>query len=89
MSGVSDSVVWGVTPGGEVTVWKGGNTWGKVPGSFKVVSCGQAGVWGVDSDNKVFYRKGTFGGRKMYVSNFPSSRIRDFKKYQPRGVRVT
>jgi len=63
VSGVSDSVVWGVTPGGEVTVWKGGNTWGKVPGSFKVVSCGQAGVWGVDSQYNVFYRKGTYGGR--------------------------
>ena len=65
MSGSSDSVVWGVSPIDEVFVWRGGNNWDRVTGTaedhLKMVSAGEAGVWGVDKDGVVYYRTGTCG----------------------------
>ena len=62
MSGLDDSVVWGVNSGDEIFRWRGGNSWERISGGLKVVSSGQAGVWGVSHDHKIWYRKGTYGG---------------------------
>ena len=61
VSGVSDSVVWGVNSGDEIHR-RTGSTWEKMDGLLKVVSCGEPGVWGVSSDDSIYYREGTFGG---------------------------
>ena len=31
------------------------------------ISAGQAGVWGVNIENEVYYRKGTYGGAVRFV----------------------
>ena len=36
--------------------------WERIPGSLKMVSAGQAGVWGVNRQNQVLYQPGTYGG---------------------------
>ena len=61
-----DDVVWGVAPDETVWRWTGNlgdlNPWKNVAGKMKMVSAGQAGVWGIDPTNKVYYREGTYGG---------------------------
>ena len=50
VSGLSDSVVWGVSPSYEVFILLSGSGWKKVEGPpdlITVVSVGEAGVWGV------------------------------------------
>ena len=37
-------------------------TWKKVNGGLVQVSAGEAGVWGVNSLNQIFYRDQTYGG---------------------------
>ena len=65
MSGIDDSVVWAVNLASNVFRRKE-RTWEKVAGILvKVISCGEAGVWGVNLDNQVFYRRGTSGGAVM------------------------
>ena len=38
-----------------------GNTWQRVSGRLKVVSVGQSGVWGVNANDDIFFRTGTYG----------------------------
>ena len=35
-------------------------SWARVPGALKSVSVGQAGVWGANSLNNIYYRTGTY-----------------------------
>ena len=66
MSGLSDLAVWGIGPTDEVLRWQGGNSWERVGGTpqhLKVVSVGEAGVWGVGRDHRVWYRNNTYGGQ--------------------------
>ncbi|XP_025104985.1 lectin L6-like isoform X1 [Pomacea canaliculata] len=37
-----------------------GQSWRKVEGSLKHVSIGRAGVWGVNADDLIYYREGTY-----------------------------
>ena len=41
--------------------------WEKVHGTLVEISAGQAGVWGVNIKNEVYYRKGTYGGALRFV----------------------
>ena len=61
VSDVDDSVVWGVDSSRNIFK-REENSWQKVEGALKMISCGQSGVWGVDFVNHIFYRTGTFGG---------------------------
>ena len=64
VSGLSDSVVWGVSPSYEVFISESGSGWKKVEGPpdlITVVSVGEAGVWGVGKDGGVWYRTGANG----------------------------
>ena len=61
VSGSNDSVVWGVAPNKKIYRWTG-SKWENVAGGLVMVSCGDAGVWGVWTDNSIFYRRGTYGG---------------------------
>ena len=63
VSKVSDSVVWGTNKNDEIFAWKGGHRWVQIPGNLRVVSCGEAGVWGFNLNGWIFYRKGTRGGK--------------------------
>ena len=38
-----------------------GNRWQQVSGRLKVVSVGLSGVWGVNSNDDIFYRTATYG----------------------------
>ena len=58
-------MVWGVNAKNEIYRWKGGNSWERISGGLTVVSGGQSGVWGVSHDDKIWYRKGTYGGGSM------------------------
>ncbi|PVD26562.1 hypothetical protein C0Q70_14239 [Pomacea canaliculata] len=40
----------------------GGTGWQKVDGSLAQISAGPSGVWGVDANEDIFYREGTYGG---------------------------
>ncbi|KAI8520941.1 hypothetical protein Bbelb_006950, partial [Branchiostoma belcheri] len=60
--------VWGVNAAnfvyrraGITTEQPAGTNWEQQQGLMKYVSVGAAGVWGVDSNNDIFYRTGTFG----------------------------
>ena len=66
VNGVDDSVVWGVNSFNSVYRWSGW-IWKRVHGNFVHVSCGQPGVWGLNSQNEVFYRTGTYGGTNRFV----------------------
>ena len=61
MSGLEDSIVWGVSPQHYIYRWTGA-MWDNVSGFLMVVSCRQSGVWGVDKETRVYYRTGTYGG---------------------------
>ena len=39
-----------------------GTSWRRVYGGLKYVSVGDAGVWGVNRYDNIYYRKGTRGG---------------------------
>ena len=62
MGGFDDLLVWGVNSGNMIYRWSG-QTWEHIDGLLKVVSCGTAGVWGVNSADQIWYRKGTYGGQ--------------------------
>ncbi|XP_028395858.1 uncharacterized protein LOC114519877 [Dendronephthya gigantea] len=49
-------VVWGVNSAH--LIFNGPDTWRSIPGLLKHVSVGNAGVWGVNSNNHIFYREG-------------------------------
>ncbi|XP_078659643.1 uncharacterized protein LOC144904556 isoform X2 [Branchiostoma floridae x Branchiostoma belcheri] len=60
--------VWGVNAAnfvyrraGITTEQPAGTNWEQQQGLMKYVSVGAAGVWGVNSNNDIFYRTGTFG----------------------------
>lgn len=38
-----------------------GTGWQSVPGELTQISAGRPGVWGVNSNDDVFYREGTYG----------------------------
>ena len=61
VSDVDDSVVWGVDSSRQIFK-RENDSWQKVEGALKMISCGQSGVWGVDFANQIFYRTGTYGG---------------------------
>ena len=56
-------MVWGVNPSNKIFRWTG-HKWENVAGGLVMVSCGEAGVWGVWSDGSIYYRRGTYGGAK-------------------------
>ena len=54
--------VWGVNFANNI--WrKTGNAWQRISqsGGLKCVSVGQSGVWGVDRNDYIYYRTGTYG----------------------------
>jgi len=67
---VSDSNrVWGVNRYGWV-YRRGGNKWNRVSGGLKQISVGEAGVWGVNDANDIYYRQGTFGDKDTAGSDW-------------------
>ncbi|CAH1256177.1 TECPR2 [Branchiostoma lanceolatum] len=66
--GGKSNAVWGVNNRNEVFRRRGitpgnlaGTSWKKIAGVLKSISVGQAGVWGLKSDNSLRYRTGTYG----------------------------
>ena len=60
VSQYNDGVVWGVDKNEDV-FRRVGNSWERIDGKVMQVSVGYGGVWAVASDQKIYYRKGTFG----------------------------
>ena len=54
VSGFDDSVVWGVNSDQKISR-RVGNRWKRVAGFLVVVSCGEAGVWGVNKGRDIFF----------------------------------
>lgn len=53
---------------------KAGTTWHRITGGLKVVSAGQAGVWGVNKHDYIYYRVGTYLPGPIYKSPPKGSR---------------
>ena len=70
VSGFNDNVVWGRNEDRKIYRLKGRQSWEQIDGTLVQVSAGQAGVWGVNYKNMVWYRKGTYGGAVRFVEQF-------------------
>ena len=61
VSGSNDEVVWGAY-NDIVYRWKGGHSWEEMDGKLDIVTCGQAGVFALNTEHKyVYYYLGTVG----------------------------
>eukprot|EP00092_Neocalanus_flemingeri_P024879 GFUD01026978.1.p1 GENE.GFUD01026978.1~~GFUD01026978.1.p1 ORF type:complete len:662 (+),score=98.61 GFUD01026978.1:102-2087(+) len=64
-SGVNgvNGAVWGVKSDNSIHRYRSASSdWERVGEGLMMVSCGQPGVWGVNSHNDIYYRVGTYGG---------------------------
>jgi len=61
VSGSNDLNVWATDTDKQIHKWTGSG-WEIIDGGLNVVSCGESGVWGVNNEDEVWYRKGTYGG---------------------------
>jgi len=61
--------VWGVNRGGLI-YRRVGNGWQRISGGLKQISVGEAGVWGVNDANDLYYRQGTYGDRNTAGSDW-------------------
>ena len=67
VSGFNDNVVWGVNKKGQIYQRTRHGGWNLIDGALVQVSAGQAGVWGVNRNDGIFYRQGTYGGAQRLV----------------------
>lgn len=70
VSGFNDDVVWGVNRDRDIFQRTKQSGWKKIDGTLVQVSAGQAGVWGVNKLDEVFYRQGTYGGAQSAGSRW-------------------
>jgi len=69
---VSDrNTVWGVNKHDQIYRLAGTKEkpWVHVRGSLKQISVGDAGVWGVNAKNEIYYRQGTYGDKKRIAGS--------------------
>lgn len=64
--------VWGVNAEGAIYHWTTGehNEWVHISGGLKQISAGGAGVWGVNTNNQLYYRIGTVGDNGLSGSGW-------------------
>jgi len=61
--------VWGVNKHDQV-FRRANHRWERVQGALKQISVGEAGVWGVNDANDIYYRQGTFGDKDTAGSDW-------------------
>jgi len=61
VSGSDNGNVWATDTDKKIHRWTGSG-WESIAGELTVVSCGEPGVWGVNHEDEVYYRTGTYGG---------------------------
>ena len=54
--------VWGVSSNQQIWRWTGHN-WQRIDGAAVQVTVGPSGVWVVNRNHDIFYRKGTYGDK--------------------------